>query len=305
MTDSRRDKVVTTAATVSLVATCVVVVVKLLAAWRSGSIAVLAEALQSLLDICISILTLWTLRVAAKPPDPEHPYGHGKAELLSSAFQMIMVVGTAAAISWQAALRLHSPRQVEADWGMAAMGFAVVVNVIVIWHLRKVGRAQSSPALIGEAEHLRGDLFASGGVLAGLLLYSISGWAIVDPIVAIVFTLTGAVFAIRHLIHVVHDLMDGALPLQDIEAIRQTLESHSEVRGFHNVITRKSGRLRIVSIHVMLDDHLTFVGAHDLAEELESSLSQTLSGAHVTIHYEPYEAEMAHRAEAHDEPSDS
>ncbi len=303
MDKSRRDQVVQRAATISLVATIVVVTIKLIAAWLSGSIAVLAEGLQSLLDVFISMLALWTIRLAAKPPDEDHPYGHGKAELLSSAFQMVLVVITAGAIAWQATARLYEPRTIEVSAGLWAMAFAVVVNIGLILYLRRTGRGHGSPALLGEAEHLRGDTFASAGILVGLIAYSISGWQILDPLIAIIFTLAGAGFAIRHLVHVLHDLMDGALPASDISLIEAVLKGHADVRGFHNVITRKSGHLRIVSIHVLLDDDLTFIAAHDLAEELEGEMSRALGGAHVTIHFEPYEAELAHRAEAHsDEP---
>jgi len=299
MDKSRRDATVQRAAAASLVVTVVVVTVKLVAAWLSGSIAVLAEGLQSLLDVLISILALWSIRMATKPPDESHPFGHGKAELLTSAFQMVLVVITAGAIAWQATVRLYEPKTIHVDAGLVAMGLAVAVNIGLIVALRNVGREHDSPALLGEAEHLRGDALASGGVFVGLMAYAMTGWQVLDPIVAIVFTVAGAGFAIRHLINVLHDLMDGALPPSDIKKIESTLREHPAVQGFHNVFTRKSGSLRIVSLHVLFDDELTFVRAHDLAEEIEESVSRALGGAHVTIHFEPYEAELAHRAEAH------
>lgn len=290
------------AATVSLVTTVVVVTVKLAAAAVSGSIAVLAEGLQSTLDVALSAAALWAVRVSAKPPDEDHPYGHGKAELLLSAGQMVLVVLTAGVIAWQAALRIHDPKPIQPDWGLAAMAFAVVANGSVVAYLRGKARETGSAALAGEAEHLRGDILASLGVLLGLAAVKATGWAVLDPIVALVFTALGAGFAIRQLRRVLHPLMDGALPAEELAKITAVLDAHPEARGSHNVRTRNAGPMRIVTLHVLLDDDLTFVRAHDIAEQIEDELSRALGGALVTVHYEPYEAETAHRAEAHGEP---
>lgn len=301
--DNRRDAVVLRAAGVSLALTCLVVAVKLGAAQLSGSISVLAEGMQSLVDVALSAAALLTIRWAARPPDEDHPWGHGKAEVLLSAFQMLVVIGTALVIAWQAALRLESPPEIEAGWGLAAMGFSVVVNSGVILYLKRTAKDHGSPALAGEAEHLRGDTLASLGVLAGLVAYMVTGWRPLDPIVAILFTLVGAFFALRQLTRVLHHLMDGALPPEEVGRVEAALHAHPEVRGYHQVRTRMSGGLREVTLHVLLDDELTFVEAHDLAEEVESELSLVLGGARVTVHYEPFEAELEHRREEHgDEP---
>jgi cation diffusion facilitator family transporter len=290
------------AATVSLVSTVIVVAVKLVAAAVTGSVAVLAEGLQSMLDVAMSAAALWAVRVSAKPPDEDHPYGHGKAELLLSAGQMVLVVLTAGVIAWQAALRIHEPKAIEPDWGLVAMGYAVLANGVVIAYLRRKARTTGSAALAGEAEHLRGDVLASLGVLLGLGAVKVTGWAVLDPIVALVFTALGAGFAIRQLRRVLHPLMDGALPPEELARIAEVLEAHPEARGSHNVRTRNAGPMRIVTLHVLLDDDLSFVRAHEIAEQIEDELSRSLGGALVTVHYEPYEAETAHRAEAHGEP---
>src|SRR5512135_1965367 len=121
------------------------------------SVSVLAEALQSSVDILMSLLTLWTLRIAAQPADERHPWGHGKAELLSSALQMVLVVFVAATIVWQAALRLLHPMLIDVDWGLAAMGYSVVANVAVMLFVTRVARGTHSAALEGEAQHLGSD----------------------------------------------------------------------------------------------------------------------------------------------------
>ncbi len=296
---STRERAVSQAATLAATSTVIVVAVKLVAAWQSRSVSVLAEALQSLVDIVLSGLTLVSVRYAARPADDDHPWGHGKAELLSGALQMLVVIATAGVIAWQASLRLANPSAIEVSSGLIAMVIAVAMNVAVIARLRQVDREHASPALRGEIEHLRSDIFASCGVFAGLVAVALTGWNALDPLVAIIFTLLGAVFAIRQLLKLGHELLDGSLPSAELDLVRKALIEHPEVRDFHKLRTRRVGSLRIVSLHVLLDDELTFVQAHDLAEEVESHLSQVLGGALVTAHYEPYQAELHHQATAH------
>ena len=283
----------------SLASTIVIVGIKLGAAAVSGSISVLAEALQSLLDVAMSAMALVTVRYAARPADEDHPYGHGKAELLASATQMVVVIGTSAVIAWQASLRFHNPQPIQVDWGIAAMAYAVVANLVMIGWLRRAAAEHHSAALQGEAQHLLGDVLASGGVLVGLVLVAATGQLWLDPAIAVGFTLLGVVFAIRQLAQLGHDLMDGALPPDEIKKVEAALRDHPLVRGYHNLRTRRSGTLRVVALHVLLDDDLTFVAAHDQAEEIEQHLSDVLGGALVTVHYEPYQAELEHQRTAH------
>ncbi|MCB0826972.1 MAG: cation transporter [Armatimonadetes bacterium] len=288
-------------ARISLAITAGVVVVKLVAAKMSGSVSVLAEGLQSLVDVAMSYFTLLAIRYARRPADDTHPYGHGRAEVVSSLFQMLIVIGTAGMIAWQASLRMAEPRDIKPDIGMIAMGVAVVVNLVLIGKLRQVGKEEKSPALLGEAEHLRGDMFATLGVFAGLILYSVTGLQWIDPIAAIVFVAVGAVFAIRQLGKLVHELMDGSLPPDEVKLVEDALHEHPLVQGFHALKTRRIGNQRHVTLHVLLEDSLTFVEAHDQAEEVEDHLSRVLGGALVEIHFEPYRAELAHRRAEHGE----
>ncbi len=290
------------AAGISLVSTILVVAAKLVAAWLSGSVSVLAEALQSTLDVFMSALALWTIGYAAKPPDEDHPYGHGKAEVLSSAFQMLVVLGSIGFIVWIAGKRLMDPQPVRPDWGLVAMGYAVVADSAVILYLRRVVGLTGSAALAGEAEHLRGDVLSSLGVFGGLVAMRVTNLAVLDPIVALVFAAISGYFALRHLRRSVHPLMDGAIPSEDLAEIRRVLAEHPHVRDYHNLRTREAGKLRTVTIHVLLDDDMTFVEAHDMAEHIEDELGAALGGALVTVHYEPYEAETVHRSEAHGDP---
>lgn len=295
----KKSRLVTQTALLTLCVTTVIVLIKLVGAYFSGSVSVLAEALQSLLDIVISAMTLVAVRIAARPPDATHPWGHGKAELVSSLIQMVVVVGTAVAIAWGATLRLLNPQEIRWDAGLSAMLVAMALDFILILRVQNVGTKHDSPALLGEVEHLRSDLLAGLGVAAGLGIYAITGWAPLDPIVAIVFTLLGAFYALKRMSLVVHELMDGSLPKAETDKVKAVLDSHQAVRSYHQLRTRRVGQRRIVGLHVLLDDDLSFVAAHDLAEEIEDALSNALNGALVTVHYEPYEAEMKHRRDHH------
>ncbi len=287
-------------AAISLAATTVVVVVKLAGAAQSGSISVLGEALQSLLDVLMAGITLWAVRYAAKEPDDGHPYGHGRAELLASAFQMVIAIFTAGVIAWQASLRLLSPREIAPDWGMASMVFALFVNGAMMSYLTKGFAKTGSEMLKSERAHLASDSLASLGVIAGLLLYRMTGQTWIDPAAAILFTVIGALLAFRQLKSVIHPLMDGSLPREEVSAIEAILERHPETRGYHDFRTRTSGSTRHVEMHLLLDDELTFIRAHEVADEIEDELMELLDGAVVTVHYEPYEAEMRKQVTASD-----
>jgi cation diffusion facilitator family transporter len=284
---------------VSIVATILVVAAKLAAAWATGSVSVLGEGLQSLVDVLISATAVAVLTASARPPDLTHPYGHGKVEVLSSAFQMLAVIASSLYILLEAYRRLADPSPIRVDWGLAAMAYAAVSNTAVGACLDHVARRTGSPALASEALHLRADTLGSLGVLVGLLLVWATGEPRVDPAAAVVFVLITVHLAVRRLRELAHPLVDGALPDEDLALLEATLRAHPETRGYHHVRTRMVGAQRHVELHLMLEDSLTFVRAHEIAEEIEQEVGRALAGAVVMIHYEPYEAEQAHQARAH------
>ena len=283
----------------SLVATTIVVLVKLVAAYWSGSISVLAEGLQSLVDIVIALTTLAVLRLSARPPDESHPYGHGKAELLSGAFQMMIIIAVSVAISIAAWMRFRTPQPIETGIGMYAMGYAVISNLIMASWIGSATKGSRSIALSSEQIHLRTDALASLGVFLGLLLVRVTSIAVLDPIVAVICTGVSLWVALTALLGLVHPLMDGALPQDQIDKIKMLLDRHPEVRGYHELKSRQVGGARYVDLHILLEDCLTFVRAHDIAEQIEREIEVALEGAYVTIHFEPAEVELAHRAREH------
>lgn len=283
----------------SLAATVTVVLIKLVAAGFSGSVSVLAEATQSLLDVVVSFGVLQTVRLARKPPDEDHPYGHGKVELVMSAAQMVLVLLASGVILYQAVLRFMHPKPIDAPPGAIAMVVCIAIDFGIAAYLTRVARRHESTALAGEAVHLRSDAVATIGVLLGLVTVGLTHVLWLDPALAGLFTLISIRMAAKTLVQLVHPLLDGALPREEIQQVEQILAGHPHVRGYHNLRTRKVGSVRYVELHALLDDNLSFPAAHDLAEKVEDRLREALAGAVVTIHYEPYEQEMEHQRRAH------
>jgi cation diffusion facilitator family transporter len=287
------------AAAFSLCATVAVVAVKFGAAFLSHSISVLAEALQSTMDILMALVTVATLRYVARPPDEDHPYGHGKAEFLSSAFQMIVMMGAGAFIIFEAYKRWLRPEPILWDWGAAAMVYTLASNVVMMGFLKKVGNATHSAALASEATHLRGDAMTCTGVFVGMVLVGVTRNERLDPAFAICFAAVAIWLGYTRLRHVLHPLMDGALPAEDLQILEGVLKTHAQVRGYHNLRARQVGANKTVELHVTLDDRLSFVEAHAIAEEVEADLRNALDRSFVTIHYEPHEFEEEHQAREH------
>ncbi len=294
-----RMKRAQSAANLSLVATILVVAIKLVAAWLSQSISVLSEGLQSTLDVMMSLLAVFTLRYAMEPADADHPYGHGKAELLTSAFQMLVILGSGVFILIAAFHRYQNPQPIEWNWGAIAMGYTLASNTFVSMRLHRVAKETGSATLASEALHLKGDSLTSLGVLIGMIAVGLTQWLPLDPIMAALFSVIAMISAAKQLRAVMHPLMDGAADPTEVAKLKQVLDTHPEVRGYHNLRVRNLGQHRHVELHVMLDDALSFRLAHDIAEQIEDELRAALGWAYVSIHYEPFEAEMEHRAREH------
>ena len=287
------------AARLSLAANVFLVAIKVGAGLKSGSLSVLAEGIQSLLDIFASAMILYVVKVAAAPPDEAHPYGHGKFENLMALVQMTLVLGSIAGI-WAAAWsRFHHPTMPEIDWGVAAILVSIGVNLWVSARIFRVAQETDSTALRAEGVHLRGDLWSCAGVLGGLAATHVFQNPRLDPIFAGVMT----VFAFSAALHLLRDtlrpLLDESLPGEEERQIRAVLEAEPRVLGFHKLRTRQAGSVRLADVHILLDDHLSFRAAHDLGEQIEDEIRRVLPNLDVMVHTEPFEAETRHQREKH------
>jgi len=287
------------AAALSLATNAFLVLVKVAAGLASGSISVLAEGVQSTVDVVASALILLTVRAAARPPDREHPYGHGKFENVASLGQMVLILGTASYLLHAAWSRWLHPEPLRVDWGIAALTTALGVNALVSRRLMRIARETGSQALEAEAAHLRSDMLSCAGVLLGLLLVWITGEPRLDPLIAAVMTGVVVYTALRLLRDTLRPLLDESLPLHEEAAVRAVLDGDERVQGYHRLRTRRAGAHRMIDVHVLLDDHLTFRAAHAMAEEVEDAIRATLPNADVIVHAEPFDEETRHQRERH------
>lgn len=287
------------AALLSLASNTFLVIIKITAGFASGSISVLAEGVQSIVDVVASALILVTVRVASQPPDRSHPYGHGKLENVASLAQMVLILGTAGYLLSAAWDRWQRPAMPRLDWGIAALAIAVAVNAVVSAHLLRVARRTQSQALEAEALHLRSDLLSCVGVIVGLGIVWITREPRLDPLMAAVMTAVVVLSALRLLRESLRPLLDERLPESEEARVRAVLDGDPRVLDYHRLRTRRAGSYRLMDVHILLDDSLSFLEAHAVSEEVEGAVREALPNVDVTVHAEPFEAEILHQEEAH------
>lgn len=289
------------AARLSLGANVFLVAIKVGAGLHSGSLSVLAEGVQSLLDILASVMILITVRAAAAPPDSAHPYGHGKFENLTALIQMTLILGSIAGVWGVALIRWRDPNlQVpQVDWGVAAILISIAVNLWVSGRIFRVARETNSQALRAEGVHLRGDLWSCFGVLLGLTATHLFHEPRFDPLFAAGMTVFSLVSALHLLRDTLRPLLDESLPGEEERQIRAVLQADERILGFHKLRTRQAGSVRLADVHILLDDHLTFRAAHAIAEQVEAEIRRVLPNLDIMVHAEPFEEETRHQREVH------
>ena len=286
------------AAQLSVVSNTLLVALKLAIGLMTGSVAVLSEAVHSATDLIAALIAYFAVRASTAPPDETHPYGHGKMESVSSMVEALLVIGAGVYIVVEAvqALRQEHPNP-ALGWGVAVMALSAVVNSLVARRLFTVARRADSSALEADAHHLSIDVWTSIGVVVGLGLVALTGWHWLDPMVGIVVAvfifLTGWQIARGALL----PLLDVRLPESELRAITGVLDGDPRILSWHKLRTRKSGATRHIDVHIQVDDSLSLRVAHELTEELEDQMRDTLPSVEVMIHTEPFEEEQRHHQE--------
>ncbi|HEX9182661.1 MAG TPA: cation diffusion facilitator family transporter [Burkholderiales bacterium] len=276
----------------SIAAALATMALKGLAAWITGSVGLLSDALESLVNLGAALLALWMLRVAAEPPDEKHPFGYSKAEYFSAVVEGVLIVAAATAIVATAVPRLLAPRPIEEfGVGLAISLVATSINLAVAVTLLRAGKRHDSVALEADGQHLLTDVWTSVGIVAGVGAIAVSGWLILDPLIAIGVAVyivwTGVGVMRRSLL----GLMDRALPETELAAIRAVLEPY-KAKGldYHALRTRRAGRRRLVELHLLVPGGMSVHDAHTVAEEIEDRIRAALPGTAVLTHLEPIEA---------------
>lgn len=274
----------------SLGAAITTIVLKLLAAAITGSVGFLSDAIESGVNLVAAIVALYSLRIAARPPDAVHHFGHGKAEYVSAAVEGAMIFVAASVIVWTSIQRLIDPQPLErAGLGLVLSTLAAAVNLIVGVALLRAGARHRSITLVADGKHLLTDVVTSGGVLVGVALVAIFGWDLLDPIVALLVGINIMHTGYGLLRRSVSSMLDAALPVHDLTQIEHILNRYRHDAGveFHALQTREAGRQRFIYVHLLVPDEWTVKRGHDLAERLKTDIAGVLPGATTFVHIEP------------------
>lgn len=275
----------------SIVAAIVTIVLKAGAYVLTGSVGLLSDALESGINLIAALVGFWALSFAAKPPDAEHAFGHSKAEYFSSGLESALIIVAAVSIGIAAWERLLAPQPIEQiGLGLALSLAATVINGGVAVVLLRAGRRLRSITLRADAHHLLTDVWTSAGVVIGILIVKLTGWLVLDPVIALIVAANIVWAGVRLLRETGSGLLDRSLPIEEQRIILDLLMPYQE-NGiqFHAFRTRVAGSRRFVSFHVLVPGTWTVQQGHNLCEEIELAIGQRLPETHITTHLEPLE----------------
>lgn len=286
-----QDQQVARAARFAIIANFALVAGKIAVGLGTGSVSVLSEAGHSGVDVLVSFLAWAAIRVAYRPADESHPYGHGKVETLTSLGEALLIFGVAGAIIWRAVSALvQGPSVAHVGWGIAVMAFSAVVSGTISRYLLRVARRVASPALEGLGTEMSADLITAVGVVVGLILVQVTGRAILDPIIGLIVAAVLTVAGVRVLVGAIRGLTDTQLPDEEIGAIRQVLDAHADTfLEYHALRTRHIGGAHAIDLHLVVPREMSVGAAHALSSHLEDEIAAALPHTDVTIHMEPEE----------------
>jgi cation diffusion facilitator family transporter len=280
----------------SIAAAVATIALKAVAYLVTGSVGLLSDALESFVNLAGALMALWMLSLAARPPDANHAYGHGKAEYFSSGVEGGLILIAAISIAVAAVDRLLHPRALEqVGIGLGISVIASVINLGVSLVLMRAARQYDSITLKANAHHLMTDVWTSAGVLLGVGAVVLTGWLWLDPVVALAVA-ANIVWTGTRIVHAsVQGLMDVALPQQEQDAIKAVLDRYAgEEVHYHALRTRQSGPRRFVSVHILVPGAWSVMQGHDLVEKIEADLRAALPLVSVLTHLEPLEDPAAH-----------
>ena len=275
-------------ATYASVTTAVVLIIgKLTAALLTGSVSVLASLVDSMMDAAASLINLLAVHYSLQPPDREHRFGHGKAEPLAGLAQAAFLAGSAVFLILHAVDRLLHPQPLnDALVGVGVLLFAIAATVVLLLFQHRVIRLTRSTAIRADALHYATDLLTNTATIVALGL-AMLGWPLADPLFAIGIALY-ILYSAGQISHeAIQLLMDHELPPEVHARIKEIARSHARVRGVHDIRTRRSGQTYFIQLHLMLDDQMPLVEAHQVADEVEAAIMAAFPNADVLIHEDP------------------
>ena len=288
-------KSLTRFAWLSIAAALTTIVMKTTAYFLTGSVGLLSDAIESIVNLLGASMALMMLTIAARPADDEHTFGHSKAEYFASVFEGILILVAAAGISYTAIDRILNPKPLEqVGFGLLVSVGASVVNFVVARILMNAAKKHNSITLEADSQHLMTDVWTSVGVIAGIGIISFTGWERLDPIVALIVAGNIVWTGIGLVRRSVDGLMDVALPVNEIETLERIMLSFREKKiEFHALRTRQSASKRFISVHMLVPGEWTVHDAHHYAEDFEFEVRAALGEAVISTHLEPIEDEIS------------
>lgn len=267
----------------------IVLGLKSLAYWMTGSVALLSDALESTVNVATAFAALIAIRIAAKPADANHPYGHHKAEFFSAVLEGVMIIVAALLILREAYSGFLDPVVVNAPTeGLLVNLGATLINGFWAWILVSRGRRQKSPALVADGKHLFTDVVTSVGVAGGILLAIVTGWWILDPALAALVAVHILWSGSKIIKDSLSGLMDEAVPDTTLNSIRAIIASEADgAMEAHDLRTRHAGPAIFIDFHLVMPSETTVFEAHEICDRIENALENAVQGARITIHVEP------------------
>jgi len=265
------------------------VILQLVASFITGSISIRADAIHSTIDLAGAVVGYICIRIAKKPADQDHAFGHGKAESIAGVFISILIFIAAGTILYQAIERLIESEPLQTvSLGIYVIAASIIVLSLTSWHAMRVAKKTDSVALEAQARDMYADVLSSIAVLIGLLLVKFTGWVMADAIVALLVTALIARAAFITMKKSIGGLMDVKLSDEMEQDIISTVTKYGcMVAGYHKLRTRKAGSECYVDMHLTMAKSLTLEEAHVVCNQIEAELENALSNANVVIHYEP------------------
>ena len=273
----------------SLILGLVVLALKGLAYWVTGSVALLSDALESTVNLATAVAALIAVRVAERPADANHPYGHHKAEFFSAVLEGVLIVIAALLILHEAWQGLQAPRAIDAPLeGLLINGLATLLNAGWCWVLLRHGRRARSPALVADGKHLLADVVTSAGVAVGIGLAWLTGWWLLDPLLAALVAVNILWSGSRVIRDSLNALMDEAVPEETLQVIRDVISQQAGgAVEAHDLRTRHAGPVTFIDFHLVMPGETTVAHAHEVCDRIEAALKAAVPDANITIHVEP------------------
>jgi cation diffusion facilitator family transporter len=279
----------------SIAAALATIALKMGAWLLTGSVGLLSDALESLVNLAGAVMALAMLTISARPADDDHAFGHGKAEYFSSGAEGVLIIVAAAGIVATAVNRLLHPQPLEqVGLGLVVSVAASLINLGVARVLLRTAREHRSITLEADARHLLTDVWTSVGVLVGLGAVLLTGWQVLDPVIALGVAVNIVWTGVRIIRESVAGLMDETLPPEEIAEIERVLASFREEGiGFERLLTHRAGAGRFVSVCVLVPGHWTVCSGHQMLDRVEEAIQAALPGAAIITHLEALEGRTA------------